>query len=117
MIRNETLTWGMMPHWFRIWQDSMGTHGTLAIVKPNGSQVIAVPFPESVTIDEILAAWEQQGFNWVDAFAPLKTDGTFVVIRTIDLGTYTVFWHVYHVHDYPRDACVVLKNPPKPAAT
>ncbi len=117
LVHNETLTWGTNPHSFRLMQDSMGTHGTLIILKGKSSQVIDVRFPESVTVDEILAAWEKQGFNWVDDFPPIKTDGTFVVIRTIVLGTYTIFWYVYHVNDYSLDACVVLKNPPKPETT
>lgn len=116
LIRDETLTWGGMKHWFRLMQDGMGVHGTLAIIKDNGTQVIPVVFPECITVDVILEAWEKQRNNWLDLYTPVRLGNLFAVTRVIDLGDCRILWHVLHINDCPQDACVVIKKPMAPAA-
>ncbi len=110
---DTTLTWGGMKHWFRIWEDGSGTHGMLGVIKDKGTQTLFVTFPEGITVEAILAAWnsEAQNHNWVDLFPPVKIGGTFAVIRAIDLGAYRILWYVFHVDNFPQDALMVLKKP------
>ncbi|HAI98481.1 TPA: hypothetical protein DCL30_02965 [Candidatus Peribacteria bacterium] len=108
-MASETLTWAGMPHSFVLTETPMGLFGELRIVKPRGTQSVPVPFPGDVTLQNVLGAWKG---NWEDLFPPVKSPGTFSVIRFIDLGKYRVLWYVLHVYDAPQDACAVLPKPP-----
>ena len=106
-MASGTLTWAGMPHSFVLTETPMRLFGELKIVKPRGTQIIPVLFPEGVTLQDVLGAWKG---NWEDLFPPVKSP--FCVIRSIDLGKYRVLWYAFHPNNTPQDACAVLLKPP-----
>lgn len=103
------------PHVLHLRHSGKRILGTFTITKAGAPpQEINIIFPEDISIQEVLSAWNRQEKKWEQLPREEARPGEpYIAIRVIRLKDWTIKWDVYHQNDCPYDGCTVVPRMPE----